>query len=72
MVGDRPFLAGDSALDDLEVGAAISNVVLLPADINRMGKLSEYENYAIMMQHCILVSLNISNFLSNFNSGFHT
>ncbi|GMP79381.1 hypothetical protein CsSME_00034951 [Camellia sinensis var. sinensis] len=54
MVGDRPFLAGDSALDDLEVGVAISTAVLLPVDINRMVELSEYENYAMMMQHCFL------------------
>ncbi|GMP47435.1 hypothetical protein CsSME_00015168 [Camellia sinensis var. sinensis] len=54
MVGDRPLLAGDSALDNLEVSAAISTAVLLPADLNRMAELTEYENYAMMMQHCVL------------------
>ncbi|GMQ05557.1 hypothetical protein CsSME_00050538 [Camellia sinensis var. sinensis] len=42
MVGDRPLLVGDSALDDLAVSAAIFTVILLPVDINRMAELSEY------------------------------
>lgn len=54
MVRDRSLLAGDSTLDSLEVGAAISTAVLLLADINHMVELSEYENYVMMIQHCVL------------------
>ncbi|THG12202.1 hypothetical protein TEA_010899 [Camellia sinensis var. sinensis] len=53
-VRDRPLQAGDSVLDSVEVGAALSTAVLLPVDINRMAELFEYENYALMMQHCVL------------------
>ncbi|GMP37907.1 hypothetical protein CsSME_00009385 [Camellia sinensis var. sinensis] len=54
MVGDRPLVAGDSALESVEVGAALSSVVLLPADINRMAELIKYENYTLIMQHYVL------------------
>ncbi|GMP98008.1 hypothetical protein CsSME_00046052 [Camellia sinensis var. sinensis] len=54
MVGDRPLLTKDSTLDNMEVSATLSIVVLLPADHNRMTELTEYENYALMMEHYIL------------------
>ncbi|GMP32120.1 hypothetical protein CsSME_00006026 [Camellia sinensis var. sinensis] len=54
MVGDRPLLAGESVLDNVEVDIALSTAVLLPADLNRMAELIEYENFSLMMRHCIL------------------
>ncbi|XP_028100537.1 uncharacterized protein LOC114299907 [Camellia sinensis] len=54
MVGDRPLRAGDSAIESVEVGTVLSTAVLLPADMNQMAKLHEYENFALMMQHSIL------------------
>lgn len=47
---------GDSAIDNIELGAALSIVVLLPTDLNRMVEINEYENFTLMMQHSVLVS----------------
>lgn len=56
MIGDKPMKVSDSAIDSIEVGTALSTVVLLPTDLNRMAKINEYENFALMMQHSVLVS----------------
>ncbi|XP_028114172.1 myosin-7-like [Camellia sinensis] len=42
-------MANDSA-DDINVGVALSTALLLPGDLDRNAKLSEYENYALMLQ----------------------
>ncbi|KAF5933810.1 hypothetical protein HYC85_029981 [Camellia sinensis] len=49
---DRPIMASESA-DDINVGVALSTALLLPNDLERNAKLSEYENYALMLQHCV-------------------
>ena len=52
---DKPVLACDSA-DDINVGVALSTAVLLPGDLERNAKMSEYENYALMLQRSVQVS----------------
>ncbi|XP_028070174.1 uncharacterized abhydrolase domain-containing protein DDB_G0269086-like [Camellia sinensis] len=47
---DRPIMASESA-DDINVAVALSTALLLPNDLERNAKLSEYENYALMLQH---------------------
>ncbi|XP_028051604.1 actin cytoskeleton-regulatory complex protein PAN1-like [Camellia sinensis] len=47
---DRPIMASESA-DDINVAVALSTALLLPNDLERNSKLSEYENYALMLQH---------------------
>ncbi|XP_028103834.1 KNR4/SMI1 homolog [Camellia sinensis] len=54
MLDDRPFTAGDSAVN-LEVGVALCTAVLLLEDMNRMAELHEYEDLPFMMQHSVLV-----------------
>ncbi|XP_028091514.1 uncharacterized protein LOC114291836 [Camellia sinensis] len=49
---DRPIMASESA-DDINVGVAVSTALLLPKDLVRNAKLSEYENYALMLQHSV-------------------
>ncbi|GMP87758.1 hypothetical protein CsSME_00040002 [Camellia sinensis var. sinensis] len=49
---DKPILASDSA-DDINVGVALSTALLLPGDLERNAKMSEYENYAFMLQHSV-------------------
>ncbi|XP_028102085.1 uncharacterized protein LOC114301323 [Camellia sinensis] len=49
---DRPIMASESA-DDINVGVALSTALLLPNDLERNAKLSEYENYALMLQHSV-------------------
>ncbi|XP_028078574.1 glucosidase 2 subunit beta-like [Camellia sinensis] len=39
--------------DDINVGVALSTALLLPNDLERNAKLSEYENYALMLQHSV-------------------
>ncbi|XP_028098324.1 adenomatous polyposis coli protein-like [Camellia sinensis] len=53
---DKPVLASDSA-DDINVGVALSTALLFPSDLERNAKMSEYENYAFMLQR--FVQLNI-------------
>ncbi|XP_028117941.1 uncharacterized protein LOC114315535 [Camellia sinensis] len=45
-------MASESA-DDINVGVALSTALLLPKDLNRNAELSEYENYALMLQHSV-------------------
>ncbi|XP_028063314.1 uncharacterized abhydrolase domain-containing protein DDB_G0269086-like [Camellia sinensis] len=47
---DRPIMASESA-DDINVAVALSTALLLPNDLERNAKFSEYENYALMLQH---------------------
>ncbi|KAF5932637.1 hypothetical protein HYC85_028808 [Camellia sinensis] len=47
---DKPVLASDSA-DDINVGVALSTTLLFPGYLERNAKISEYENYALMLQH---------------------
>ncbi|XP_028057547.1 uncharacterized protein LOC114261478 [Camellia sinensis] len=54
--------ASDSAINSIEVSVALSIVVLLPADINRMVEINEYENFALMMQHSILAIQHVHSF----------
>ncbi|XP_028113948.1 uncharacterized protein LOC114311989 [Camellia sinensis] len=49
---DKPVLACDSA-DDINVGVALSTAVLLPGNLERNAKMSEYENYALMLQRSV-------------------
>ncbi|XP_028069005.1 uncharacterized protein LOC114271592 [Camellia sinensis] len=49
---DKPVLATDSA-DDKNVGVALSTALLLPGDLDRNAELSEYENYALMLQRSV-------------------
>ncbi|XP_028113314.1 glucosidase 2 subunit beta-like [Camellia sinensis] len=53
---DTPVLASDGA-DDINVGVALSTALLLPGDLEQNAKISEYENYAFMLQRS--VQLNI-------------
>ncbi|XP_028059687.1 triadin-like [Camellia sinensis] len=47
---DRPIMTSESA-DDINVGVALSTALLLPGDLERNAGYSEYENYALMLQH---------------------
>ncbi|XP_028060272.1 uncharacterized abhydrolase domain-containing protein DDB_G0269086-like [Camellia sinensis] len=47
-------MATDSA-DDINVGVALSTALLLPGDLEKNAGMSEYENYAFMLQHCVQV-----------------
>ncbi|XP_028075421.1 dynactin subunit 1-like [Camellia sinensis] len=51
-IDDKPVKAGDSA-NDIEVGVALSAALLLLEDLNRKGRMSEYENFALMLQHSV-------------------
>ncbi|XP_028100623.1 mediator of RNA polymerase II transcription subunit 12-like [Camellia sinensis] len=53
---DRPIMSSENA-DDINVGVALSTALLLPGDLERNAEYSEYENYALMLQHS--VQLNI-------------
>lgn len=55
MIEDKPVRTGDSATD-IEVGVALSTALFLPNDLNRMAEVSECENFALMVQHSILVN----------------
>ncbi|XP_028073735.1 uncharacterized protein LOC114276155 [Camellia sinensis] len=46
---DNPVMANDSA-EDINVGVALSTALLLLGDLDRNAELSEYENYALMLQ----------------------
>ncbi|XP_028081720.1 uncharacterized protein LOC114283088 [Camellia sinensis] len=67
MVGDRPIKASNSAIDSIEVGVALSTVVLLPTDLNPMAEITEYKNFALMMQHSVLTK-EATGFLSSLNN----
>ncbi|XP_028091728.1 keratin, type I cytoskeletal 10-like [Camellia sinensis] len=41
--------------DDINVGVALSTALLLPGDLERNVQYSEYENYALMLQHPVQV-----------------
>ncbi|XP_028121755.1 30S ribosomal protein S10, chloroplastic-like [Camellia sinensis] len=58
---DKPVLSTDSA-DNINVGVALSTALLLPGDLERNVGFSEYENYALMLQHSVQVSPSSSNF----------
>ncbi|XP_028117402.1 uncharacterized protein LOC114315029 [Camellia sinensis] len=45
-------MANDSA-EDINVGVALSTALLLPGDLERNAELSEYENYALMLQYSV-------------------
>ncbi|XP_028076934.1 vacuolar-sorting protein snf7-like [Camellia sinensis] len=45
-------MASDSA-DDINVGVTLCTVLLLPGDLERNAQYSEYENYALMLQHFV-------------------
>ncbi|XP_028078018.1 tropomyosin beta chain-like [Camellia sinensis] len=45
-------MANDSAVD-INVGIALSTALLLPGDLDRNAELSEYENYALMLQRSV-------------------
>ncbi|XP_028118524.1 uncharacterized protein LOC114316068 [Camellia sinensis] len=49
---DKPVLASDST-DDINVGVALSTALLLPGDLERNAKMSEYENYVFMLQRSV-------------------
>ncbi|XP_028115874.1 uncharacterized abhydrolase domain-containing protein DDB_G0269086-like [Camellia sinensis] len=49
---DRPIMSNESA-DDINVGVALSTALLLPGDLERNAEYSEYENYALMLQHSV-------------------
>lgn len=49
MVQDQSLTAGDSTIENVEVGAVLLTVVLLPIDMNHMANLHEYENFGLMM-----------------------
>ncbi|XP_028068172.1 uncharacterized abhydrolase domain-containing protein DDB_G0269086-like [Camellia sinensis] len=49
---DRPIMSIESA-DDINVGVALSTALLLPSDLERNAGYSEYENYALMLQHSV-------------------
>lgn len=52
--------------DDINVGVALSTTLLLPGDLERNAEYSEYENYALMLQHSIQVSVPAWYFLLSF------
>ncbi|XP_028126257.1 uncharacterized protein LOC114323001, partial [Camellia sinensis] len=49
---DRPIMTNESA-DDMNVGVALSTALLLSGDLERNAGYSEYENYALMLQHSV-------------------
>ncbi|THG20904.1 hypothetical protein TEA_016945 [Camellia sinensis var. sinensis] len=49
---DRPIMSSESA-DDINVGVALSTALLLLGDLERNAEYSEYENYALMLQHSV-------------------
>ena len=55
---DRPIMTSESA-DDINVGVALSTALLLPDDLDRNAEMSEYENFALMLQRSVQVSLFI-------------
>lgn len=63
-------MANDSA-DDTNVGVALSTALLLADDLDRNAELSEYENYALMLQRSVQVSVFILQLFLSFCS-FHT
>ncbi|XP_028117058.1 uncharacterized protein LOC114314773 [Camellia sinensis] len=58
---DKPVRASDSA-DDINVGVALSTAMLLPGDFDRNAELSEYENYALMLQCSVQAIQNAHSF----------
>ncbi|KAF5953746.1 hypothetical protein HYC85_006602 [Camellia sinensis] len=55
---DKPVMASDSA-DDINVAVALSTVLLVPGDLDRNAEMSEYENYALMLQHSVQAEATI-------------
>ncbi|XP_028121383.1 uncharacterized protein LOC114318619 [Camellia sinensis] len=51
-IEDKPIRVGDSATD-IKVGVTLSTALLLPKDLERNAKVSEYENFALMLQHSV-------------------
>ncbi|CAL5376483.1 unnamed protein product [Camellia sinensis] len=51
---DRPIMTNESA-DDINVGVALTTTLLLPRDLERNAGFSEYENYALMLQHSVQI-----------------
>ncbi|THG05097.1 hypothetical protein TEA_012903 [Camellia sinensis var. sinensis] len=49
---NRPIMSNESA-DDINVGVALSTALLLPGGLERNAEYSEYENYALMLQHSV-------------------
>ncbi|XP_028070061.1 otolith matrix protein OMM-64-like [Camellia sinensis] len=49
---DRPIMSTESA-NDINVGVTLSTILLLPSDLERNAGYSEYENYALMLQHSV-------------------
>ncbi|XP_028061893.1 nucleolar protein dao-5-like [Camellia sinensis] len=52
IIEDKLVRAGDSA-DDIEVGVSLSTALLIPKDLIRNAEMSEYENFALMLQHSV-------------------
>ncbi|XP_028108105.1 protein STRICTOSIDINE SYNTHASE-LIKE 11-like [Camellia sinensis] len=48
----KPVMARDSA-EDINVGVALSTALLLLGDLERNAQYSEYENYALKLQHSV-------------------
>ena len=53
---DKPVMANDSA-KDINVGVALSTALLFPGDLDQNAELSVYENYALMLQRSVQVSI---------------
>ncbi|XP_028100848.1 uncharacterized protein LOC114300161 [Camellia sinensis] len=51
-IEDKPIRASDSA-NDIEVSVALSTPLLLSPDLNRNAEMSEYENFALMLQRSV-------------------
>ncbi|XP_028078655.1 uncharacterized protein LOC114280475 [Camellia sinensis] len=49
-IEDKPVRVSDS-VTDLEVDIALSTALPLPKDLERNAEVSEYENFALMLQH---------------------
>lgn len=62
-------MAGDSA-DDVNVGIALSTALLLLGYLDQNAEMSEFENYALMLQRFVQVS--VCTWYPVFLSRFHT
>ena len=58
-------MSSESA-NDINVGVALRTALLLQGDLERNAEYSEYENYALMLQHSVQVSVPVWNFLLSF------
>ena len=63
---DKPVLVSDSS-DDINVGVALSTALLLLGDLEQNAKMSEYENYAFILQRSVQVSVFSWKLVFSFN-----